>query len=153
MNHRRTESSSVDAVLLSFDSWDYDASTTASGGVGGPVSLLTSSMSGEDLSLCGKGQTSAFNVKTDSLLRLNVSGSTFCVEPKVFQKLERLPWKTELASPRATTTVLQSNTSARHPRLLRVESPGVAYRDNSGLPANAVRFLYSFPPLARRNGA
>jgi hypothetical protein len=82
--------SSHQTDLLSFESWEYDASTAAG--------LVTSSFSGEEdnLSLAGTGHTSAFNNNTsDSLLRLNVSGTTFCVEPKVFRLLERLPWKTE----------------------------------------------------------
>ena len=91
--------------LITFDSWDYDASTAS-----GHASLITSSFSGEDLSLSGTGQTSAFNKNsTDYLLRLSVSGKSFCVEPKVFQKLERLPWKTEATSPKAVHILSNSN--------------------------------------------
>ena len=86
--------------LLAFDSWDYDASTAS-----GAASLITSSFSGEeDLSLSGTGQSSGFNDKNDYLLRLSVSGKTFCVEPAVFHKLERLPWKTAATSPQAAPT-------------------------------------------------
>ena len=76
--------------LLSFDSWDYDGSG------GDPSLAITNSLSGEEsifsLSSTGTGQSSAFKSQSDHLVRLNVSGTTFCVEPHVFSKLEPLPW-------------------------------------------------------------